>query len=53
LDGGHVIFLLGEMVTGRKPSDKLLERAQVAGMVILLTLMVFVFGNDLWKIFNK
>ncbi|MEO8147042.1 MAG: RIP metalloprotease RseP [Bacteroidia bacterium] len=53
LDGGHVVFLLGEMVTGRKPSDKLLERAQVAGMVILLTLMVFVFGNDLWKLFNK
>lgn len=53
LDGGHVVFLLGEMVTGRKPSDKLLERAQVAGMVILLSLMVFVFGNDLWKLFNK
>ncbi len=53
LDGGHVVFLLGEIVTGRKPSDKLLERAQVAGMVILLSLMVFVFGNDLWRIFNK
>lgn len=53
LDGGHVVFLLGEIITGRKPSDKLLERAQVVGMVILLSLMVFAFGNDIFKLFNK
>ena len=50
LDGGHVVFLLYEMISGRKPSDKFLENAQKVGMVILLTLMVFVFGNDIWKL---
>lgn len=49
LDGGHVLFLLIEMVSRRKLSDKFLERAQLVGMVILLTLMVFVFGNDILK----
>jgi len=49
LDGGHVIFLLVEIVTRRKPSDKFLEYAQVVGMVILLALMVFVIGLDLLK----
>ncbi len=51
LDGGHVVFLLYEMVSGRKPSDKFLENAQKVGMVLLLTLMVFVIGNDIWKLF--
>ncbi len=50
LDGGHVMFLLYEIVSGRKPSDKFLENAQKAGMAILLALMVFVFGNDLWNV---
>ncbi len=50
LDGGHVVFLLYEMISGRKPSDKFLENAQKVGMIILLTLMVFVFGNDIWKL---
>lgn len=49
LDGGHVLFLLIETVTQRKFSDKFMERAQVAGMIILLTLMVFTIGNDIWK----
>ncbi|NMM49483.1 RIP metalloprotease RseP [Marinigracilibium pacificum] len=49
LDGGHVVFLLYEMVSGRKPSDKFLEGAQKVGMAILLTLMVFIFGNDIWQ----
>jgi len=53
LDGGHVVFALYEIVTRRKPSDKFLEYAQVVGMVILLALMVFAFGNDLFKIFFK
>lgn len=49
LDGGHVIFLLIESITRRKFSDKFMERAQVVGMVLLLSLMVFSIGNDLWK----
>ncbi len=46
LDGGHVMFLTWEIVTGRKPSDRFLENAQKVGMVILLTLMAFVIVND-------
>jgi regulator of sigma E protease len=46
LDGGHVLFTLIEMVTGRKPSDKFLEYAQIAGMVLLFALMLFANGND-------
>jgi len=49
LDGGHVIFLLAEMVTRRKFSDNFMEKVQLVGMVILITLMVFIFGNDIWK----
>ncbi len=49
LDGGHVLFLLIEMVTRKKFSDKFMETVQVVGMVILLTLMAFIFGNDIWK----
>lgn len=51
LDGGHVVFLLYEIFTGRKPSDRFLEVAQYAGMTILLSLMVFAFYNDLVRIF--
>ncbi len=53
LDGGHVMFLLFEMVSGRKPSDKFLEVAQKVGMVLLLALMVFIFGNDIFKLFTN
>ncbi len=53
LDGGHVVFLLYEMITGRKPSDKFLENAQKVGMVILLALMVFAIGNDIFRSFFK
>jgi len=49
LDGGHVAFLSYEIVSRRKPSDRFLEVAQKVGMVILLTLMVFVFANDIIK----
>jgi regulator of sigma E protease len=49
LDGGHVIFLLYEIITGRKPNDKFMEYAQVVGMVLLLSLLVFANGNDLYK----
>jgi regulator of sigma E protease len=49
LDGGHVIFLLVETITGKKFSDKFMEKAQVAGMIVLISLMVFATGNDIWK----
>lgn len=49
LDGGHIVFTLWEMVTGRKPSDKFLSAAQNVGMFILLALMVLANGNDLWR----
>jgi regulator of sigma E protease len=50
LDGGHVMFLLYEMISGRTPSDKFLENAQKVGMVLLLLLMVFAIGNDILKL---
>jgi regulator of sigma E protease len=49
LDGGHVVFLLYEMVSGKKPSDKFLENAQMVGFVLLITLIVFANGNDIYK----
>jgi len=52
LDGGHVVFLLFEMISGKAPSVKFLEIAQMVGMGILLLLMVFVFGNDILKLFG-
>jgi regulator of sigma E protease len=50
LDGGHVMFLTYEIVSGRKPSDKFLENAQKVGMVLLLSIMVFAIFNDILKI---
>ncbi|HLV38088.1 RIP metalloprotease RseP [Xanthomarina sp.] len=53
LDGGHVMFLLYEMISGRKPSDKFLEYAQMVGFVLLIALVLFANGNDIFKaIFN-
>lgn len=52
LDGGHVMFLLYEMVSGQAPSDRFLENAQKVGMVLLLALMVFAIGNDILKLFT-
>ncbi len=49
LDGGHVMFLLYEMVTGRAPSDKFLEYAQMVGFFLLLALILFANGNDLYR----
>jgi len=46
LDGGHVVFTIVEMITGRKPSDKFLEYAQIVGMVILFALLIYANGND-------
>jgi len=53
LDGGHVMFLIFEVVTGRKPSDKFLEYAQIAGMIILFALLIFANGNDILKLIKK
>jgi len=53
LDGGHVMFLLYEMITRRKPSDKFMEYAQITGMIILFALLIFANGNDIIKLFNK
>ena len=52
LDGGHVLFLLYEIVTGRKPSDKFMEYAQITGMIILLALLLYATGNDIVKLFK-
>jgi len=49
LDGGHVLFLLVEVITGRKPSDKFLEYAQMAGMIILLGLFLLATYNDITR----
>lgn len=49
LDGGHAVFLVYEMITGKPASDKVLERAQQVGMMILLALMAYTFGNDIFK----
>ncbi len=53
LDGGHVLFVLIEIVTGRKPSDKVLEVAQYIGLILILGLMVFANGNDIYRFFIK
>jgi regulator of sigma E protease len=53
LDGGHVMFLLYEVITRRKPSDKFLEYAQIAGMIILLSILLFANGNDIIRLFSK
>lgn len=52
LDGGHVMFTLYEMIAGRPASEKFLERAQMIGIVLLLSLMVFALGNDFWRLFT-
>ena len=53
LDGGHVMFLLFEVITGRKPSDKFLEYAQIVGMILLFSLLIFANGNDILKLIRK
>lgn len=49
LDGGHVMFTLWEMITGKKPGDKFMARAQTIGMVILFALLIYANGNDLYR----
>lgn len=49
LDGGHVVFLLYEMITGRKPNEKFMEYAQMVGFFILIALVLFANGNDIYR----
>ena len=52
LDGGHVVFTLWEMITGKKPGDKFLEYAQVVGFILLIALLIFANGNDIFRLFK-
>ena len=53
LDGGHVMFLLYEVVTGNKPSDKFLERATMVGFALVLLLVVYANGLDIIRYFGS
>ncbi len=53
LDGGHVLFLLWEVITGRRPSDKFLEYAQIAGLIFVFALLIYANGNDIYRFFIK
>ncbi len=53
LDGGYVMFLIYEMITGKKPNDKFMEYAQTAGFFLLMALLIYVNGNDIFKAFFK
>ena len=53
LDGGHVMFLIYEIVSGRKPNDKFMEYAQMAGFFLLLALVIYANGNDLFRFFSS
>ena len=50
LDGGHIVFTLYEMLTGRKPSDKFLMVTQMIGMALLMLLLFIAFGNDIGRL---
>jgi len=52
LDGGHVMFLLYEIIAGRKPNEKFMEYAQITGMIILFALLIFANGNDIINLFR-
>lgn len=53
LDGGHVMFLLWEMITGKKPNDKFMEYAQMVGFFLLIALLLFANGNDIYRAFSN
>ena len=52
LDGGHALFIIVEMITGRKPGDKFMEYAQVVGMMLMFGLMLYALGLDFWRLFK-
>jgi len=53
LDGGHVMFLLYEVIARKKPNQRIVEYGQVLGFIILMSLMLLIFGNDIWNVFIK
>jgi regulator of sigma E protease len=53
LDGGHVFFLVYEIITGKKPNEKFMEYAQIVGMLLLLALVLYANGNDIIKLFHR
>ncbi|MBC3756814.1 RIP metalloprotease RseP [Hyunsoonleella sp. SJ7] len=53
LDGGHAMFLTYEIISGRPPSQKVLEKGQIIGFVIIMGIMLLVFGNDIWNIVKR
>jgi len=52
LDGGHALFIIVEMITGKKPGEKFMEYAQVAGMILMFGLMLYALGLDFWRLFK-
>jgi regulator of sigma E protease len=52
LDGGHILFTLYEIITGKKPSDKFLYVTQIIGMILIFGLMFLAFGNDIVRLFR-
>ena len=52
LDGGHIVFTLYEMITGRKPSDKFMYVMQLVGMFLIFGLMILAFGNDISRLIH-
>ena len=52
LDGGHALFCIYEIITGRKPTDKFMEYAQMVGMILLLGLMAYALGLDIFRLFK-
>jgi regulator of sigma E protease len=53
LDGGHVMFLMYEVITGRKPNEKLMEYAQITGMILIIALILYANGNDIFRLLSK
>lgn len=53
LDGGHILFILIEMLTGKKPNDKVMGYIQMSGMIFLLLLMLYANGNDIYRFLIK
>ena len=52
LDGGHALFTLIEIITGRRPSDKFIEYAQMVGMILLLGVIAYALGLDIFRLFK-
>ena len=52
LDGGHIVFTIYEICTGKKPSDRFMIAAQMVGMVLLIALMMLAFGNDIGRLIH-